>query len=223
MHPRYDAAMGGSDERPGLRERKKRETRARLINAAVGLVEKQGYAQTTVEQIADAVDVSPRTVAHYFASKDQLLLSVVDTYADAVVDQLTAIPAGVGPLEALHSANVAVLEKARDHSRPGPAESIASLLRTLHVSPALQPLAHGLRSPRLCAELAHRMNTTPEDRRVELVVALWGAIATTSWSGVNKRWNEQAEPTSDALLTLLRDRLDAGFDELCAIVGELPD
>ncbi len=85
----------------GLRERKKRETRARMIDAAIDLVEKQGYANTTVDQIAEAVDVSPRTVAHYFPSKDQLLLSVV-------------VPGAVRtPL--VHSVEIAGVD--RDHPR----------------------------------------------------------------------------------------------------------
>ena len=43
----------------GLRERKKQRTRATLIDAAVGLCERQGFEHTTVDQIAAIADVSP--------------------------------------------------------------------------------------------------------------------------------------------------------------------
>ena len=70
--------MGEEVERQGLRERKKQATRAKLIDAAASLVDEQGYENTTVQQIANAVDVSPRTVAHYFPTKDRMLLAQVD-------------------------------------------------------------------------------------------------------------------------------------------------
>jgi AcrR family transcriptional regulator len=212
---------GKPDDRSGLRERKKSETRARLIDAAIDLVEKQGYAQTTVDQIAQAVDVSPRTVAHYFPSKDQLLLSVVDVYADAVSDQLIAASADLSPLEALYSANVAVLDNARQQATSAGELRITSLLRTLHVSPTLVPMARAIRSPRMCAELAERMGTHPDDRQVELVLAVWSAVISVAWSGLNDRWAAEPDPTFQTLLQLLRDGLRRGFDEFAGLVGEL--
>lgn len=62
--------MGGDE---GLRARKRRETGARIARAALTLFQKQGYDATTLEAVAAAADVSPRTLYHYFASKDELL------------------------------------------------------------------------------------------------------------------------------------------------------
>jgi AcrR family transcriptional regulator len=54
----------------GLRARKLARTRAALIDAAVDMCLSKGYENTTVQLIAAAAEVSPRTFSRYFASKD---------------------------------------------------------------------------------------------------------------------------------------------------------
>jgi AcrR family transcriptional regulator len=60
----------------GLRERKKRERRAALIDAAQTLVLDRGLDDVTVEDICAEVGVSTRTFFNYFASKDDAVLGV---------------------------------------------------------------------------------------------------------------------------------------------------
>ena len=59
-------------EPPGLRERKRRRTRAAIARAALELFDRQGFQETTIPQIAAAADVSPRTVSGYFPHKEDL-------------------------------------------------------------------------------------------------------------------------------------------------------
>jgi AcrR family transcriptional regulator len=59
-------------EQTGLRERKRLQTREAIVRAALELFDRQGFAATTIPQIAEAADVSPRTVSSYFPHKEEL-------------------------------------------------------------------------------------------------------------------------------------------------------
>ncbi len=57
-----------------LRERKKRLAQATIEEAALRLFQQQGYEQTSIQDIADAVMMSSRTFFRYFASKEEVLI-----------------------------------------------------------------------------------------------------------------------------------------------------
>jgi len=69
-----DRPTGPGAPRPGLRERKKARTRAAIREHAFRLFRAQGYDATTVEQIADAAEVSPSTFFRYFPTKEDVVL-----------------------------------------------------------------------------------------------------------------------------------------------------
>lgn len=88
----------------GRRERKKLETREALFRAAVQLFSTHGVDETTVEDIADAVDVSARTFHRYFPSKEDVLFFDSADRRRRFADALAARPDDEALLDSLRSA-----------------------------------------------------------------------------------------------------------------------
>ncbi|AZM49967.1 TetR family transcriptional regulator [Streptomyces sp. WAC 06738] len=89
------------DGKPGLRERKKQRTRAALSEAAIALFLRHGFAAVSVAQVAEAAEVSKRTLFAYFPSKEDL---VAHRFADHETDAARAVrarPPRTAPLAAL--------------------------------------------------------------------------------------------------------------------------
>ncbi len=86
----------------GLRERKKLKTREAIRRGAVRLFREQGYAATTVEQIAAAVEISPSTFFNYFPNKDAVVLQ--DDYDPLLLANYRNQPPEVSPVRALRNA-----------------------------------------------------------------------------------------------------------------------
>ena len=78
----------------GLRERKKRATRAAIHDAAMDLFAGQGFARTTIDQIAEAADVSRATVFTYFPTKEEIVFGEGAAAVAELATRLRDRPAG---------------------------------------------------------------------------------------------------------------------------------
>ncbi|MEW5811313.1 MAG: TetR family transcriptional regulator [Actinomycetota bacterium] len=93
--------MSTSEPVAGLRQRKKVATRRAIRRAAIHLFEEHGFADTTVEQIATAADVSPRTFYRYFPTKEAVLIC---DQAEPIMVAFRDAPAELSPVAAYRHA-----------------------------------------------------------------------------------------------------------------------
>jgi AcrR family transcriptional regulator len=109
------SAAGPPVAKPGLRERKKQKTREAIQREAVRLFQENGYEETTIEQIAAAVEISPSTFFNYFPSKEDVVL--YDAYDPMIVTLLGSRPSDEPLSDAVRAVLATIgiaLEKDRD-------------------------------------------------------------------------------------------------------------
>lgn len=87
-----------------LLARRKERTRRELVEAATRLFLERGYEATTVEEIAAAVDISPRTFFRYFPTKGDIVVALARTTFEDLAGALRDRPASEAPAEALAAA-----------------------------------------------------------------------------------------------------------------------
>jgi AcrR family transcriptional regulator len=106
MTDRYAVSVAES-----LRERKKVKTRTAIQREALRLFRAQGYAATTIDQVAEAAEVAPSTVFRYFPAKEDLAdVSDYHPLRNELITAFEAQPPELSPVEALRRAIRAAFE-----------------------------------------------------------------------------------------------------------------
>ncbi len=198
---------------PGLRERKKQRTRDALVEAAHQLFLEQGYARTTVDEIAAAVDVSQRTFFRYFANKDEVALAILADAEDHFVANLRERPADENPLRALRNAIVLTWRELgiAQHDRPSSITAALELIQLIESTPTL--LAAHLRriteQERMVAGiLAEREGLDPTtDLRPRVMAAVFGGVLRSA----HLSWSAETEHTgsgSESMINLIERHFD---------------
>lgn len=98
---------------PGLRDRKKAQTRQRIADVAAELFARHGYDQVTMLEVARAADVSDQTVYNYFAAKQDLVLDRAEQFRALYRDAIVERDAGMSPASALRPLVRADIERYR--------------------------------------------------------------------------------------------------------------
>ncbi len=119
----------------GLRERKRRRTRAAISDAAMGLFLARGFEQVSVVEIAAAAEVSEKTVYNYFPVKAELVFDAGDELLAELLDALDQRPTGAPALDGVRAFVARRAERAAAASPPPPGPWFRELIAA---SPTLQ-------------------------------------------------------------------------------------
>jgi AcrR family transcriptional regulator len=103
-----------AEPRASLRERKKLATRRSLRRTALDLVAERGFAHVTVDDIAEAADVSTRTFFNYFPSKEAALFGTDPERATALRERVAHEAPGEPALDALRMVMVSEAQVVAD-------------------------------------------------------------------------------------------------------------
>jgi AcrR family transcriptional regulator len=114
------------DSTPGLRERKKAQTRSAIQTHALELFAEQGYAATTVDQIIRRVDVSESTFFRYFPTKESLVLT--DDLDPVILAAFMAQPPELAVMAALRYAFRSLFENLTEQQRAEQQERMTLVL-----------------------------------------------------------------------------------------------
>jgi AcrR family transcriptional regulator len=188
----------------GRRERKKARTRAAIRHHAMRLFRERGFQATTVEQIAEAADVSQSTFFRYFPTKEAVVLE--DDLDAPMMRAFRLLPPELGPIAAMRIAFKQVvaqmtaeeLEEERERNR------LILEIPELHAS-LLDEWTRGLR---MIAQLvAERSGRDPDDPQVRLFA---GALIGVGFSALMS-WAEDPSADFYAVMDHALSYLEAGL------------
>ncbi|CAL9606703.1 hypothetical protein SUDANB6_05565 [Streptomyces sp. enrichment culture] len=202
---------GKSDAGGGLRERKKRATRAALAEAAVRLAAERGVEKVTVEAISAAAGVSVRTFFNYFDTRDDAFVTIDADARARIRRSVLDAPAALSPLDALREAIGTELAEAEQRHELWRLH--AEVLRTSPHLLVRSLSAHMADETELAEALAERVRAgsgpscgapaaaaSDEERRAapDLYPRLLAAVATTAVRVSLEHWCAHQEERSFA-------------------------
>ena len=159
--------MTNSDPPLSARERKRVETRERLLDAGARLFAERGYDAVTAAEIADAAGVTERTFFRHFPTKNDLILTNWRRLAAELQVAMAAMPDGTPAIDVVRAGVVAFAASLARVVEAQPAPSMAVYAANLPVLSMLDvvlALEHEVAS-----ELARRLDCSDEDLAVRSV------------------------------------------------------
>ena len=216
-----DAGEPVADEpRVSLRERKKLATRRSLRRIALDLVAERGLAQVTVEDIANAADVSPRTFFNYFPSKEAALFGADPELSAVLRDRVAHDSPGVPVLDVLRSVMASNAQRAADELLALGGDP-ATWLRVITAARADPQVRAGQAAQMSMVEraitegIAERLGTDPER---DPYPGLLATLATGVFRSSMTFWaNSSGTVRLDHLIDLAFRALADGLPEHCAL------
>lgn len=184
-----------------------------LESIALRLFTKQGFENTTIEQIADEAGVSERTFFRYFASKASVLFSEFEAEVEVIRARLAAVPPDVPMMDAIRGAVVAA-----NHYRAEDIPEMRMRMNLFATVPALSASAaeHYAAWEQAISEFAGARLGQPADSLYPLAI---GRATLATCRAAYDRWAARAD---DDLTVYLDAALRALADGFATAPGEGP-
>jgi AcrR family transcriptional regulator len=150
-----------------IRQRRKRDTRERLLAAATARFEEDGYDHVTVAEIAGDADVSVKTLFQHFPAKEDLLLAGLAQIHDEMIATLRARDPAQSPLQA-------VTDWILDWERRRPPDGFDRFVRMVGTGPSVEAMRRRLYDDwenALVVVLADEANEARPTPRTRLIAA----------------------------------------------------
>lgn len=177
----YRAALVGETGPGGLRERKKHKTAVALHEAAMELFRDRGYGETTVEDIADRAEVSPRTFFRYYTTKESVVFADEVKRRDIFLGALQARPLDEPLLVSIREASLRLAEdyhQAKDFFRWELASQVAAVA-------AARFRAHSRWESAIALESAERLRLPSKN---DLTARTLAAASLGAWRTAQTAW-----------------------------------
>lgn len=186
----------------GLRERKKLAAMKRLQEVALDLFDENGFTEVTIEQIAEAAEVSPSSVYRYFGSKEQLVLwdDFDIQFLETAATELDTSP----PVEAMRVA----LAEAMTQFYEQEGEELAK--RKTHYAleePALRPALMEA-TDEIVRMIAQRLHGSADAQLDELEAEVVAAAMVWAMMAATRHWHRNGYKNS------IREELERALDIL---------
>jgi AcrR family transcriptional regulator len=196
------------DTNVGLRERKKERTRAELTDAAFRLFEERGFDETTVEDIVEQVEVSPRTFFRYFDSKEDVVIGFFDDLGLELRAMVAARPPDEPPFRALRAALGSLVDVYEER-----ADRVIAAKRLALETPAIRArlLDKHARWENWVTEVLAERQGTDDERGPRLIAAVGLAAYSTA---VGSWCAEAGTQDLHALVDEALAEVERGFDRL---------
>jgi AcrR family transcriptional regulator len=194
----------------GLRERKKQRTREAIVRAAHELFATRGYNATTLPEIAEAADVSTRTIFAYFPSKEDILFSDFAALREALAVALAERPGGKDALETVRDFIVSTQRAQRSEVDQGVRRCVErdETLRS-HLRARIAQLEE-LIAPAIAKDLGASENDFRPQVVAASLTAAFNLLAERDGSPRTKPHSaEELAAKIDPVITFLRGGLDA--------------
>lgn len=191
----------------GLRERKKRETRRNIRRVALDLALESGMENLTIEAIADAAEVSPRTFFNYFSCKEDALVADAAEPTAELCSLIMERPLNEPPLQSLR---VVITETDPLSLMQANRERALARQRLVQNDPALtsrQLAQYAAMERELAGTFADRLGV---DQDEDLQPALVAAVAVGLIRVALRRWTAGGTKSLSDVIGSVFDLVDEG-------------